>query len=294
MNGVPDELVGRVAVVTGATSGIGYEIATGLARLGGTVVVAGRGAERAAAAAESIGRTALSRHVESLESGDLSVRGEQHALADELLRRYPKIHVLVNNAGAIFARRERTQDGLERTFALNVLAPFVLTDRLAGRLRESGAGRVVNIASAAHRRQHVELSDLQTERSYSAWRAYGRSKLELILLTREFARRFGADGPTVNSVHPGFVRSGFAQNNSGAFAALVKVAGWIGGRSLVRGADTAVFVASDPSLAGVSGGYFSGRRLRPGSGASRDPTVAKELFERCASLASVRTPPTAP
>ncbi|MFY9717391.1 MAG: SDR family NAD(P)-dependent oxidoreductase [Thermoplasmata archaeon] len=286
MNGVPDELAGRVVVVTGATSGIGREIAIGVARLGATTVVVGRGADRSATAAEEVGKAAVSRHVESVAVADLARRADQRALADELLRRYPEIHVLVNNAGGIFARREVTTDGLERTFALNVLAPFVLTERLAPRLRESGEGRVVNIASAAHRRQHVELSDLQTSRSYQGWGAYGRSKLELILLTGEFARRYGANGPTVNAVHPGFVRSGFAQNNPGGFAALVKIAGWIGGRSLVRGAVTPLFVASDPSLAKVSGEYFADRKVRRGSRASRDLSVATQLFERCQALAS--------
>jgi NAD(P)-dependent dehydrogenase (short-subunit alcohol dehydrogenase family) len=289
MSGVPDELVGRVVVITGATSGIGREIAIGVARLGATTVVVGRGVDRAAAAAEEIGKAAVSRHVESVAVADLARRADQRTLGDELLRRYPQIHVLVNNAGGIFARREETADGRERTFALNVLAPFALTERLAPRLRESGGGRVVNIASAAHRRQHVELSDLQTRRSYSGWRAYGRSKLELILLTREFARRYGAEGPTVNAVHPGFVRSGFAQNNPGGFAAIVKIAGWIGGRSLIRGADTAIFVASDPSLAAVSGEYWADRKVRSGSRASQDLGVAAQLFDRCRDLVSGET-----
>jgi len=285
-SGPPDEMVGRVAVVTGATGGIGREVAIGLARHGGTVVVVGRGSERAALAAESIGKAALSRHVESIGTTDLALRTEQRRLADELLRRYPQIHVLVNNAGAIFAQREVTADGLERTFALNVLAPYVLTSRLAPRLRESGGGRVVNIASAAHRGRRVDLADLQSAVRYSGWRAYGTSKLELILLTREFARRFGAEGPTVNAVHPGFVRSGFAQNNPGGFATAVRWAALLAGRSPERGARTPVYVAVEPSLANVTGEYFSDFRVRPGSAASRDPTVAAALFDRCGALAA--------
>jgi retinol dehydrogenase 14 len=279
-------LAGRVAIVTGGTSGLGREIAEQLARQGAQTVVVGRGAERAAAAAHEIGRAAASERVESVGVTDLAVRHEQVALAEELLRRYPKIHILVNNAGGMFARRETTADGLERTFALNVLAPFVLTRQLGDRLRESGSGRVVNIASAAHRGQRVDFDDLQGVRSFSGWRAYGRSKLELILLSREFGRRFGASGPTVNAVHPGFVRTRFAQNNGGWLAASVRFASWIAGRTVARGAETPVFVAADPSIAGVTGGYFADGAVRPGSRESQDPDVARRLFEVCAGLAA--------
>ncbi|MGP8077328.1 MAG: SDR family oxidoreductase [Thermoplasmata archaeon] len=278
-------MIGRVAVVTGATSGIGHAVAVGLARQGATTVVVGRGADRSAAVAREIASLTRSDRVESVGVEDLAARHEQRALADELLRRYPKIHLLVNNAGGIFLRRDITNDGLERTFALNVLAPFVLTERLAPRMQESGASRVVNVSSAAHRGARVDLANLQGEHGFSGWRAYGRSKVELILLTREFARRFGATGPTVNAVHPGFVRSGFAQNNGGMMAAFVRFAGWIGGRSLARGAETPLFVATDPSLSNVTGEYFSDLKRTPGSPESHDPNMARRLFEACETLA---------
>ncbi|MGB6500076.1 MAG: SDR family NAD(P)-dependent oxidoreductase [Thermoplasmata archaeon] len=281
----PDELIGQVAVVTGGTSGLGRAIALGLAHRGATTVVVGRGTERAATAAREIAEAAHSRRVDSVGVSDLALKSDQRALCDELLRRYPKIHLLVNNAGAIFFRRDVTPEGLERTFALNVLAPFVLTERLAPSLRSSGSGRVVNIASAAHRGRRLDLSDLQGERHYSGWGAYGRSKLASILLTREFARRFGSAGPTVNAVHPGFVRTRFAQNNGGLFAGAVRFAGWVAGRSVAQGADTALFVAADPSAAGVSGRYFSDRRVVSGSVASQDPGAARALFDACELLA---------
>jgi len=286
--GASGGMTGRVAVVTGATTGLGHEIALGLARRGATTVVVGRGSERSAAAAREIAATSGSTTVESVGVEDLALRREQRALCDELLRRYPRIDLLVNNAGGVFTRRELTADGLERTFALNVLAPFVLTARLADRLRESGPSRVVNISSGAHRGQRVDLADLQGERKFSGWSAYGRSKLELILLTREYARRFQGTGPTVNAVHPGFVRTGFARNNGGLTAAFVRLAAWIGGRSLVRGADTPLYVATDPSLANVTGEYFSDRAVRPGSPESRDPDIARRLFEACEALARDR------
>lgn len=279
------EMDGRVAVVTGATSGIGREIALGLARRGATTVVVGRGADRVAAAAREIASVSGSDRVESIPVQDLAVRAEQMGVCDEILRRYDRLHLLVNNAGGLFARRELTTDGLERTFALNVLAPFVLTERLAMRLRASGAGRVVQIASAAHRGARIDLDDLQGARGYSGWRAYGRSKLALILLTREMARRLGREGPTVNAVHPGFVRSGFAQNNGGWIARSVRFAARIGGRTLEDGADTPLFVATDPSVATITGEYFSDRAVTPGSPESRDPEMARRLFEACDALA---------
>lgn len=281
----PSGWVGRVAIVTGGTSGLGREIALGLARRGATTVIVGRGSERVADVAEQISRESGAEHVEGVPVVDLAVRAQQRAVGDELLRRYPRIHLLVNNAGGLFARRQTTADGLERTFALNVLAPFTLTQRLAPRMRESGPSRVVNISSAAHRGARLDFSDLQGERHHSGWSAYGRSKLALLLLTREFARRFGPAGPTVNAVHPGFVRTRFAQNNGGLMAAGVRFAAWIGGRSVSAGADTPLYVATDPSLAAVSGEYFADRKLARASSASYDSEAARRLFEVCAELA---------
>jgi retinol dehydrogenase 12 len=278
-------MAGRVAVVTGATSGIGREIARGLARMGATTVVVGRGRERIQGTAQAIAQETQNPSVRPMEVGDLSERVQIFGLADRLLAELPHIHLLVNDAGAIFAKRATTSDGLERTFALNVLAPFVLTDLLGPRLKENAPARVVQIASAAHRRMHLDFEDLQLTRRYSGWRAYGRSKLALILLTREFARRWAGSGVTVNAVHPGFVRSGFAQNNPGLFAWLVRGAARIGGISPERGARTPLFAASDPRLATVSGAYISGRKVVAGSRESRDEAAAKRLFDACRELA---------
>jgi len=279
-------LEGTVAVVTGATSGIGLEIALGLARAGARTVVVGRGEDRARDVARGVAERSGNPLVESVGVSDLALRAEQRRLAELLAARYPGIGVLVNNAGALFTRRDVTPDGLERTFALNVLAPFVLSERLAASLRAVRGGRVVNISSGAHRGQRIVLGDLQMSRRYSGWTAYGRSKLELLLLTREFARRFGADGPTVNAVHPGFVRTGFAQNNGGWTARFVRFAARIAGRTPEHGADTPVFVATDASIRGVTGEYFADRRIRPGSHVSRDPALATRLFDAVNAIAA--------
>ena len=277
---------GTVAVVTGATSGLGVEIAFGLARSGATTVVVGRGEDRARDAARAIAARSGNPLVESVGVSDLALRAEQRRLAEVLASRYPAIGILVNNAGGIFTRRDVTSEGLERTFALNVLAPFVLTERLAAPLRGGRGGRVVNLSSGAHRGQRLVLDDLQMGRRYSGWTAYGRSKLALLLLTREFARRFGAAGPTVNAVHPGFVRTGFAQNNGGWTARFVRIAGRVGGRTPEHGAETPIYVATEPSLSGVTGQYFADRRIRPGSVASRDPATASGLFDAVSAIAT--------
>jgi NAD(P)-dependent dehydrogenase (short-subunit alcohol dehydrogenase family) len=277
---------GKVAVVTGATSGIGREIARRLAVDGFTVVVVGRGDARAAEVAATVSRETGNARVESVGVTDLASPAEVRRLAGTLLARYPAIHLLVNNAGAFFRRRDVDPDGLERTFALNVLAPFLLTELLSDRLRASAPARVVNISSAAHYRQTVDFGDLQSAQHYAGYRSYGRSKLELLLLTREFGRRWAGTGVTVNAVHPGFVASGFAQNNGGGTALGMRVLAFLFGRSVRRGAETPVFVATDPSLASVTGEYFSNRHLSRGDPASRDLSAAARLYEACEAIAS--------
>ncbi|HXQ79610.1 MAG: SDR family oxidoreductase [Thermoplasmata archaeon] len=280
-------LSGRVAVVTGATSGIGKEVARGLARTGATTVVVGRGADRASRVAAELSQESGNPHVESLRVDDLAVLADMRELAATLLDRYPAVHILLNNAGAFLRRREVTPDGLERTFALNVLAPYVLTTLLAPRLIASAPARVVNVASAAHRNARVDFSDLQSARRYAGFTVYGSSKLELVWLTREFARRLHGRDVVVNAVHPGFVRSGFGLNNGGGTAFAMRVLGRLFGRSVVRGADTPIYVASAPDLASVTGGYYSDRKLRAGSVASRDVAKARQLFEECSRLSGI-------
>lgn len=281
------QLAGKVAVVTGATSGLGRETALGLARQGATTVVVGRGEGRAQQAAADIARATGNPHVASLRVDDLAVREEARALAAALLDRYPTVHILVNNAGGYFRRREATSDGLERTFALNVLAPYLLTTLLAPRLAASAPSRVVNVSSGAHRGAKVDFTDLQSVGRYSGFRVYGASKLEVLWLTREFARRFRGTGVTVNAVHPGFVRSGFGLNNGGGTAFGMRIVMRLFARSVARGADTPIYVASAPELASVSGGYFADRKENPGSADSRDMTKARQIFDACATLSGI-------
>ena len=279
-----DEHLPTVAIVTGATSGLGREIALELAQQGYQVVVVGRGADRAAAVAQEIARATRNRLVESVAVEDLARPSEVRRLATALLARYPRISLLVNNAGAFFRRREVTPDDLERTFALNVLSPLLLTELLADGLRAGAPSRVVNIASAAHQRHRVPFDDLQFTRRFPGYTVYGTSKLELILLTRELGRRFAGTGVTVNAVHPGFVATGFGQNNGGTTAFTIRVLAKLFGRTVQRGAETPVMVATDPSLSSVTGAYFSDRRVRPGDPASQDMASARRLYDACETI----------
>lgn len=272
------------AVVTGATSGIGREIARRLAVEGRRTVVVGRGSERTATVAQSLREETRNPSVDAVAVTDLAVLSEVRALARELLDRYSRIDLLVNNAGAVFLRREVTSEGLERTFALNVLSPFLLSSLLSERMVTSSPARIVNVASAAHRGYSVDFDDLQGTRTYRGFAAYGRSKLELILLTREFARRLGGTGVSTNAVHPGFVRTGFGQNNGRVAAGTIRVLARLFGKSVHRGAVTPYFVATDPSVGGTSGEYFSNRQVSAGSVQSRDAASARRLYEVCREL----------
>jgi retinol dehydrogenase 12 len=288
---------GRVVVVTGASSGIGLETARGLAARGAHTVMVGRGEDRIRAIAAEVARTSGNPAVDGIGVADLAVRSAWRSLSDELHARYPVIHVLINNAGAYFARREVTSDGIERTFALNVLAPLALMTLLADRLKSSAPARVINVASAAHGGNVVDLEDLQGARTFSGFRAYGRSKLELILLTREFARRFTGSGVTVNALHPGFIRSGFGQNNGGWVAFGIRLAAVLGAKNVKTGALTPLRVACDPDLANVTGEYFSDGKVIPGSTASRDLEMARRLYAACLpylELPAIPEPPNLP
>lgn len=278
-------LQGRVAVVTGATSGIGRWVARGLAAQGATTVLVGRSEPRATAAAKEIAAETQNPDVIPVPVTDLALRSEVGRLAELLLERFPKVHLLVNNAGAYYHRREVTPEGIERTFALNVLAPFLLTARLAPRLAESAPARVVMVASDAHRGHEVDFQDLQAERGYRGFRQYGRSKLEVILLAREFARRLEGRSVAVNAFHPGFVASGFGRNNGGAVGFGIALAGRLFARRPRAAGEDLVYVATDPSLGSVTGSYLSRREVRPGSPQSNDMAAALRLYEACAKLA---------
>jgi NAD(P)-dependent dehydrogenase (short-subunit alcohol dehydrogenase family) len=279
---------GKVCVVTGATAGIGEEAALALARSGARVALVGRSRERAEASAARIRRECAGAAVE-ISLADLSSQEEIRALAASLLERLPRIHVLLNNAGIVNLRRETTVDGLEATFAVNHLGYFLLTLLLLDRLRESAPARIVNVASDAHRFGRLDFDDLQNQRRYRSMRVYGRSKTANVLFTRELARRLGGTGVTVNCLHPGPVATRLGAQN-GAIVRLVTRALSVFFLTPAQGADTAVWLASAPEVAGVSGRYFVKRREQEPAPHARDAEAARRLFEESARLTGIALP----
>jgi retinol dehydrogenase 12 len=271
---------GRVCLVTGATGGIGYETALGLARLGARVGLVGRDAGKLAGCAEKI-RAAAPEGVVDTYRADLSSQGDIRRLAAEIRHACPDLHVLVNNAGAIFDRWETTAEGIERTWALDHLGYVLLTlellDTLAATARAGGRPRIVNVASAAHYRGHIDFDDLGSARSFRPMRAYSQAKLGNVLFTYALARRLSGQGITVNCLHPGVVDTGFAKNTGGLFGTA-----WSVIRpfliSAQRGALTSLHVATAPELDGVTGRYFSHGKPKASSAESRDEAVQERLW----------------
>lgn len=274
---------GKVVVITGGTSGIGEVAAQKLASMGARIVVVARNRTRGEATIERLRRISPSvRH--TAHYADLSVLSEMKRVAREIADAEPRIDVLINNAGAIFQRRQSTVDGLERTFATNHLSYFVITQLLRDSLMRSAPARVVNTSSDAHRSGRLDFDDLQAERSYSGFAVYGRSKLCNILFTRELARRLEGPGVTANCLHPGFVATRFADDSGGLLAVMFRVAKKILAISPDAGADTIVYLASSPDVANVSGEYFYKRKPKSPTQQARDDAAAKRLWEESARL----------
>jgi retinol dehydrogenase 14 len=270
-------MAGRTVLVTGGTGGIGKATAAGLAILGARVAITGRDRGRAEAAADEI-RTATGAQVDVFVA-DLSSQAEVRRLAAEVLADRARIDVLVNNVGGYWNTRHVTADGLERTFAVNHLAPFLLTQLLLERLGESGTARVVTVSSNAHTAGRIDFEDLQGERSYSGERAYSQSKLANVLFTYELARRLQGTSITTNALHPGVVRTAFgAEDPSGVQRVLVPVLRPFL-KSPARGASTSIHLASAPGLAQVSGKYFVNGKPRASSARSYDEAAARRLWE---------------
>ena len=266
---------GKVCVVTGATSGIGKAAAAALARLGATVVLVGRDRGRTEAAAAEIGSVSVSPP--RAEIADLSSLEQVRGLAGRLAE-LERIDVLVNNAGLVLGERRVTVDGFEYVFALNHLAPFLLTSLLLPKLAASAPARVVTVTSDAHSAARLDLTDPNLEHGWDSWRSYANSKLANILFTREFARRLDGTGVTANCAHPGVVRTGFGREARPLLRLGVTIARPFMA-SPERGADTIVYLASSPDVADETGGYYVKRQRREPSAAARDDAAARKLWE---------------
>jgi NAD(P)-dependent dehydrogenase (short-subunit alcohol dehydrogenase family) len=285
-------MAGRTVLVTGSTGGIGRATALGLAAMGADVAVTGRDPARVQDAARAI-QAATGAHVEGFVA-DLSSQAEVRRLARQVLDSLPRVDVLVNNVGGYWSSRHVTADGLELTFALNHLAPFLLTNLLLDRLTRSGPSRVVTVSSQAHTMGRIELDDLQGERAYSGARAYNQSKLANVLFSNELARRLRRTALTANAVHPGVVRTSFGAEDPGRVQRLVVPILRPFMRTPARGAATSIHVASSPVLDRVTGQYFAGRRPTQSSSAGRDPDAAARLWQVSSELVGLSGEASAP
>lgn len=268
---------GKTIVITGATDGIGKVTARELAKMGANVTIVARNEAKGEAVAQELRRATGNQSVAFLQ-GDMESQKSVRAAASALKGKLKHIDVLVNNAGAMFQKRELTVDGIERTFALNHLGYFLFTAELLDLVKAAPAGRVVSVASAAHLGAKLDLEDLQNEKAYSGWRAYGQSKLANIYFTYELARRLSGTKVTANCLHPGFVASRFGNNNGGFFRLMIGWAKMVAAIGEDDGAKTSVYLASSPEVASVTGKYFDKSKAISSSAVSYDETVARELW----------------
>ncbi len=277
---------GKTVVATGATSGIGEVAALALARMGARIVIVARDERRARATLNAL-EAAAPGLGHRLHLADLASMAETRRVGLAIAGSEPRVDVLINNAGAMFAERRVTPEGLERTFALNHMAYFIMTAALRETLAASAPARIVSTSSMAHQGMSLDFSDLQCARSFNGWKAYGRSKLANILFTRELARRLAGTGVTANCLHPGFVATRFGDASGGWTSRLMPLMRKFA-ISPAEGADTIIHLASSLEVANVTGQYFVKRKVAEPSVAARDDKAAKKLWEATEALAGPR------
>lgn len=282
-------MVGKTVLVTGGTSGIGKATAIGLAELGARVAITGRDPRRAEAAAVEIRRLSGSSDVDAF-GADLSYQADVRQLAAQVLEAYPRLDVLVNNVGGFWATRHVTADGLERTFALNHLAAFLLTDLLLKRLKASAPARVVTVSSGAQSLGTIDFEDLQGERRYSGQTAYNQSKLASVMFTYELARRLEGTGVTATALHPGVVSTGFGAEDPSRIFKLIVPFYRPFMKTPQQGAATSIYLASSPKVTGVTGKYFAKGKPQTSNKASYDLAAATRLWQVSADLVGLAAP----
>ena len=279
-------LKGKTCLVTGATSGIGRVTALALAAQGAELVVVGRNRQKAEETARWISTETGNEAVRYLLA-DFSDLGQVRELAQAFKNRYSRLDVLVNNAGAFFNARQETPYGVEMTFLVNHLAPFVLTNLLLDTIRDSAPARIVNVSSDAHKYDSMNFDDLGFEHGYVGMRAYARSKLANVLFTTELARRLAGSGVTVNALHPGHVATDIWKTSFPVIGPALKWAMGLFALTPEQGADTVIYLASSPEVEGTTGAYFARREPVESSPISRDERISQRLWEISERLTSI-------
>lgn len=274
---VKNEMKGKLCLVTGASRGIGFYVARGLALIGADVVLASHNRERGESALRLIREYAGNDSIAFMQV-DLSSQDDIRSFTDSFKRQYERLDVLVNNAGGFFLKRQESIDGIEKTFALNHLNYFMTTLLLLNPLLAADSARIVNVASESHRNQHMHFDDLQFEHGYNPMTAYGQSKLANLLFTYELSRRLASIDVTVNALHPGFVGTHLGKQNPFVQIFLSPIHFFFA-KKPEEGAETPVYLASSPQVEGVTGKYFIDQEPVHSSPASYDAEAAKRLWE---------------
>jgi NAD(P)-dependent dehydrogenase (short-subunit alcohol dehydrogenase family) len=278
------DMNGKVCLVTGATDGIGKISARVLAEKGAKVIIVGRNPEKSATVLAELKSSSGNENIDLLMA-DLAVMQEVRDLAEQVISHYDRLDILLNNAGGYFAKHELTSDGLERTFALNHMSYFLLTNKLMELLKSSAPARIVNVSSDAHYGVDMDFENLNGEQEYKAWKAYQKSKLANVLFTYELLKKVPAD-ITVNCLHPGFVATNFGHNIGGFFGPVLKIAQRISAIDPEEGAKTSIFLCSAPEVKGVSGKYFYKCQPKTSSRESRNMDTGKRLWQISSDIAS--------
>jgi retinol dehydrogenase 12 len=269
----------KVCVISGGTDGIGKAAAYGLAVQGARLLVHGRDPDKGARAVAELKARSGNPAIEFLQA-DFSSLADVRRLAATIMDLTPRLDVLVNNAGGMFVKRALSQDGYEMTFAVNHLAPFLLTQLLVNTLKSTGQSRIVTTSSRAHQGARIVFDDLQSTGKYSPMGAYGTSKLANILFTRTLAKRLQGTSVTATCLHPGFVRTSFGRDFAGSpiLGGIFRLASRFA-RTPEKGAQTVIYLASSPEVQGASGGYYFDCKLTPPSAAAQDDDVAERLWQ---------------
>jgi NAD(P)-dependent dehydrogenase (short-subunit alcohol dehydrogenase family) len=274
----------KVVMVTGANSGIGKAVSLALAKMGATIVMVARNKERGEAARSEIIRKSQNSSVDLLLA-DLSSLESVRKLATDFREKYSELHVLINNAGLFNQRRRVTADGYENTFATNYLAPFLLTNLQLDLLKANAPSRIINVSSVGHYNGHIDFDDLNMEKDYGGWKAYGQSKLALILFTHELAKKLQGTGVTVNAVHPGTVATNIWTRPFGP-AGFIMVLPKLFMTSPEKGAETIVYLASSPDAKGLNGEYLEKLKVKKSSDESYNEEIAQRLWDVSTKLTS--------
>lgn len=270
---------GRTCLITGATDGIGKEAAIELAKKGCNLILIGRNKEKGEKVVEQIRKIADSYVDIDYFTADLMLMKEVSRVADEVSRKYPKIDILLNNVGAYFAFRDVTEEGFERTFALNHLGYFLMTKKLLPLIEKSNYKRIVNVSSSAHYGIDFEFDNLNGEKKYSGFDIYKKSKLANVMFTYELAKRVKDKGITANCLHPGFVSTNFGKNNNFLWRNVIRVAMWLTAINVKDGAKTSIHLACSDEVKDITGRFFANCQVKKGSSKAKNDEHNRKLWD---------------